>query len=103
MEILDENCNRTDPEKIVVIKEEPPKTNGMGIAGFVVSLLTLLGCWVPILNWIMWFLGFLFSIIGIFKKPRGFAIAGLCISLVTFIIIIALLGLIMAFIKGCAD
>ena len=76
----------------IIIREESRKSNGLGTAGFVLALLALLGCWVPVLNWILWWLGFIFSFIGIFKSPRGLAIAGLCISLVDLIPLILLLG-----------
>lgn len=77
----------------IIIREESRKSNGLGTAGFVLALLALLGCWIPVLNWILWLLGFIFSFIGIFKSPRGLAIAGLCISLVDLIPLILLLGL----------
>lgn len=76
----------------IIIREESRKSNGLGTAGFVLALLALLGCWVPVLNWILWLLGFIFSFIGIFKSPHGLAIAGLCISLVDLIPLILLLG-----------
>lgn len=76
----------------IIIREESRKSNGLGTAGFVLALLVLLGCWIPVLNWILWLLGFIFSFIGIFKSPRGLAIAGLCISLVDLIPLILLLG-----------
>ena len=54
---------------------QPRQTNGLGIAGFVVSLVGLISCGVlsPI--------GLLLSIIAMFRAPRGFAIAGLVIGL----------------------
>ena len=55
-------------------------------------MLSFILCWAPIANLIMWFLGFLFSLIGVFKKPRGLAIAGLVISLIDIIIVIAFFG-----------
>ena len=76
----------------IIIREESRKSNGLGTAGFVLALLALLGCWIPVLNWILWLLGFIFSFIGICKSPRGLAIAGLCISLVDLIPLILLLG-----------
>ena len=76
----------------IIIRKESRKSNGLGTAGFVLALLALLGCWIPVLNWILWLLGFIFSFIGIFKSPRGLAIAGLCISLVDLIPLILLLG-----------
>ena len=72
------------------------KRNGLGTAGFVLALLGLIFCWVPVLNWILWFLGVLFSFIGVFKKPRGLSIAGMIISFIGIIIIIVALGTVMA-------
>ncbi len=69
--------------------------NGPGSAGLVLSILGLVLCWVPIANLILWFLGFLFSFIGMFKRPKGKAIAGLVISivcLVTLIVLFSVLG-----------
>ena len=72
------------------------KKNGIGTAGFILALIGLIFCWVPILDWILWFLGVLFSFIGVFKKPRGLAIAGLIISFIGVIIIIAVIGAVAA-------
>ena len=83
---------RSSDLQTIIIREESRKSNGLGTAGFVLALLALLGCWIPVLNWILWLLGFIFSFIGIFKSPRGLAIAGLCISLVDLIPLILLLG-----------
>jgi hypothetical protein len=67
----------------------------MGIAGFVLSLLALLGVFValiPFLGWMNWLvlglaaLGVIFSVIGIVVsgRTRGLAIAGLVLGLITF-------------------
>lgn len=103
MEILDDN-NRpyNSEERIVYVKEPQQKTNGFGLAGFIISLLCLLGCWVPVANWIMWTLGLVFSLIGVFRQPRGFAIAGLCISCASLIMILVVVGLLAGIIAGCA-
>ena len=68
--------------------------NGMGTAGFVLSLLALLLCWVPIVDVILFILGLVFSIVGISRKNRekGLAIAGLVISIVIFFIFIMALA-----------
>lgn len=61
--------------------------NSLGLAGFITSLLGLLGgCVSPI--------SFLLSLFALGKRPRGFAIAGLLISLVgllqlTFFVVVA--------------
>ena len=80
------------PQVVVVEK----KGNGLGTAGFVHALLALIFCWVPILDWILWLLGLIFSIIGVFKPKKGLAIAGLVISLIGIIAIIVVVGAIAA-------
>ncbi len=71
-----------------------PQKNNLGLAGFILSIIAIVLCWIPFLGQILWLLGVVFSAIGIFKNPRGFAIAGLVISFIGFIILIILLGLI---------
>lgn len=66
--------------------------NGMGVAGFVLALLGLIFCWVPVIDWILWLLGVIFSVIGIFKPKKGLAIAGLVISFIGILVIFFLLG-----------
>lgn len=68
------------------------KGNGMGVTGFVIALIAFVFCWLPILNWILWILGLIFSVIGMFKKPKGFAIAGLCITFFWLILTLVILG-----------
>lgn len=58
-------------------------TNGLGIAGFVLSLL---GLFIPFVT----IGGLIFSFLGLFWSPRGFAIAGTIISLVSLLVSIAL-------------
>lgn len=79
-------------EKVVVVKQG----NGMGVAGFVLALLGLILCWVPILNWILWILGLVFSIIGMFKPKKGLAIAGLVISCLYIILIFVFASVLLA-------
>ena len=78
------------PQQTIYIQQ--PKSNGIGVAGFVLSIIALFVSWVPVLDVIIWFLGLLFSFIGIFKSPRGFAIAGLIISCLGIIITIIVFG-----------
>ena len=80
----------------IYIQQPEPKSNGLGVAGFVLAMLGLLLCWVPVLDWILWVLGLIFSFIGVFKQPRGFAIAGLVISLIGLVILIAFVAIIAA-------
>lgn len=79
-----------------IIVNQITKTNGMAVAGFVLALLGLLLCWVPVLDWILWVLGVIFSFVGMFRTPRGFAIAGLIISFIGVIILLIFGALIAA-------
>ena len=67
----------------IIVREQRYKSNGLGTAGFISSLLGLLLSWVPVLGWILWLVGALLSLIGVFKSPRGLAITGLILSLIT--------------------
>jgi hypothetical protein len=77
-------------------------TNGMATAGFILALLTLFLGWIPLLGWLMWLLGLIFSAIGLGNANsaggtgRGLAIAGLIISLLGIIIKIFLFSVILA-------
>lgn len=82
-----------EEEKVVIVKQQG---NGMGVAGFVLALLGLILCWVPILNWILWLLGLIFSIIGMFKPKKGLAIAGLVISCLFILLITVFASVILA-------
>ena len=66
---------------------EEKRSNGVGVAGFVLSIIGIVFFWVPILNLILPFLGLLLSFIGVFRKPRGLSIAGLVISGITVILV----------------
>jgi len=72
------------------------KSNGIGVAGFVLAIVAVFLGWVPVLGWILWFLGLLLSFIGVFKEPRGLAIAGLIVSLIGIILILTIFGSILA-------
>ncbi len=71
----------------------PPRNNSLGIAGFVLALLGLLLSWIPVFGWVLWVLGVVFSFIGVFKVPRGLAIAGLVISFIGLIFLIFIMGI----------
>ncbi|MGM0649449.1 MAG: hypothetical protein ACQES1_02960 [Bacteroidota bacterium] len=78
--------------KTVIINQTQSDKNGIGIAGFVLAIIALFLGWVPFLGWILWLLGLIFSFAGVFKKPRGLAIAGLVISLIGIILLIVVFG-----------
>ncbi len=75
-----------------VIINQTEKSKGLGTAGFVLALIALFLGWVPFLGWIVWLLGLIFSAIGVFREPKGLAIAGLVISLIGIILLIAVFG-----------
>ncbi|MBU3852808.1 MAG: hypothetical protein H9789_03080 [Candidatus Paraprevotella stercoravium] len=85
------------PQQTIVLQQEQGKSNGMGTAGFVLALIGLFLSWIPFLGWTIWILGLIFSIIGIFRKPKGLAIAGLCISCIGLILLILLAGALASF------
>lgn len=76
-----------------VIQQAPAASNAMGTAGFIIALVTIFLFWIPVLGWILWLLGLIFSGIGVMRKPKGLAIAGLVISLIGLILLIVVLGL----------
>ncbi len=76
----------------VIIQQSEKSSNGIGTAGFILALIAIFLGWVPFLGWIIWMLGLIFSAIGIFKTPRGFAIAGLVISLIGIIFLLVIFG-----------
>ena len=76
----------------IYINQIVQKSNGIGTAGFVFSIAALFLGWIPVIGWMIWLLGAIFSTIGIFKSPRGLSIAGLIISFIGFILMIAVFG-----------
>ena len=78
------------PQPAAVQPQPVRRKNGIGTAGLVLSIIGLVLCWVPVADFILWFLGFLFSFIGMFKRPKGVAIAGLVISIVCLVVLIVI-------------
>ena len=64
-----------------IVVAQPP-SNAIGMAGFVMSLVSLLTCG------ILFPLSAVFSFIGVFYKPKGFAVAGLIISGVACMVLV---------------
>lgn len=88
-----ENLNEQQPQVVIV---ERKKGNGMGVAGFVLALLALLFCWIPVLNWILWILGVVFSAIGVFRPHKGLAITGLVISFIGILSMLLFIGAVLS-------
>lgn len=79
-----------------IIIRERHRTNGLGTAGFVLALIALFISWIPVLGWIIWLLGLIFSFFGLFKRPAGLAVAGFILSLAGFVILVAFVGVVAA-------
>jgi len=76
----------------IIVNQQEIKSNGVGTAGFVLALIALFFGWVPVLGWIIWVLGLILSFVGVFKTPKGMAIAGLVISLIEIILLLTVFG-----------
>ena len=81
--------HQVEGQTIIINQQERRSTNGLGTAGFILALLGLIFSWVPGLGWA---LGLIFSFVGIFRTPRGLAIAGLVISCIALIVLIILVS-----------
>ena len=79
----------------VIINQTEKKSNGVGTAGFVLALIAVFLGWIPVLGWIIWLLGLILSFVGVFKQPKGLAIAGLVISLIGIILLLTVFGAIL--------
>lgn len=89
---MEEVKDQEQPKQTIIINQQSSRTNGVGVAGFVLALIAVFFGWVPVLGWILWLLGLILSACGIFKVPRGLAIAGLVISLIGLILLLLVFG-----------
>jgi flagellar biosynthesis protein FliP len=71
-----------------IIIHQQSQTNGVGVAGFVLALLSIFFFWAPVFDWILWVLGLILSAIGVRKTPRELAIAGLVLSLIDLLLLL---------------
>ncbi|MCC8177258.1 MAG: hypothetical protein LIO91_12660 [Bacteroidales bacterium] len=71
-------------------------TNDVGTIGLIVAVMAILFSWVPVVDWVIWFLAAFLSFIGSFKHPRGFAVAGIVICGATVMVKLTVAGLIAA-------
>lgn len=94
--MTNENQNHESQSgQTVIINQSTKKSNGIGTAGFVLALIAVFLGWVPVLGWIIWLLGLILSFVGVFKEPKGMAIAGLVISLIGIILLLTVFGAIL--------
>ena len=71
--------------------------NAIGLVGFIASLVALFIAWIPFIGQFVWLVGIVMSIVGITKKPKGFAIAGLIISVIGVILLVLIMIVGLAF------
>ncbi|MDR1716806.1 MAG: hypothetical protein LBS20_13290 [Prevotella sp.] len=88
---------QVSPNQTFIINQpETKKSNSIGTAGFVLAIIALFLSWVPVLGWVLWVLGLIFSFVGVFRQPKGLSIAGLVISCIALIVLIVVVGAIAA-------
>ncbi|MCM1111104.1 MAG: hypothetical protein NC336_07850 [Clostridium sp.] len=72
-------------------------SNGYGVAGFIFSVIAVVMSFIKVstsfmngwewIVWGVWCIGAVLSAIGVFRRPRGLAIAGLVIAIVAICVI----------------
>jgi hypothetical protein len=85
------NVQNQNVQQHVIVQQIGSPSNGLGTAGFVLGLLGFLTSWAGV-GGVIGFFGLIFSFAGLFKSPRGLAIAGLILSLLGIFIALAVLG-----------
>lgn len=83
----------TNPQAQTIVIQQSGNKNGIGLAGFIMSMTGLFLCWVPVLSWLLLIPSFLLSFIGQFRKPRTLAVIGAIVSgLIIFIKLLLKVG-----------
>lgn len=91
--------NQEQPKQTIIINQQAvSRSNGLGTAGFVLALIALFLGWIPFLGWVIWLLGLIFSVCGMFRSPKGLAIAGLVISLIGIVFLLVVFGTLATFV-----
>lgn len=83
-------ANEANAAQTIIVNQAIPENNGIGVAGFVMSITGMILCWVPVLKWLLLTPAFILSFIGMFRKPRALAVIGTIISFLVIIILIAI-------------
>ena len=86
------NIQNQNVQQHVIIQQMASPSNGMGTAGFAFGLIGLI---IFPIGFFLGPLGFIFSFVGLFKIPRGLAIAGFILSPLGFIISLLFWGIIL--------
>lgn len=76
--------NYTQPVRAVVCDTMPMKNNNVAIAGLILGILSILGCWIPFWDLILSIAGIICSAIGLSQKGQtnGMAVGGLITSII---------------------
>lgn len=82
--------SETNAAQTMIVNQATSEKNGIGVAGFVMSITGMILCWVPVLKWLLLTPAFILSFIGMFRKPRVLAVIGTIISLLVIIILIVI-------------
>lgn len=85
--------SQQNSKPIIINQIQEPPHNSVGTAGFVIALIAVFLSWVPVLGWILWVIGAFLSLIGMFKNPKGLAIAGFVLSFIGLLILILVGGM----------
>ena len=88
------NPQAQQPTPVVVQIQQPSrpidnrKGPGPGIAGFIIGLLSLFVCWIPIVGFFPALIAFILGIAGASKKrrKRGFGIWGIVLSVISILV-----------------
>lgn len=76
----------------IIIKQVEAPSNKIGTAGFVLALIAFFFSWIPVMGWLIWALGAIFSLIGLSRAPKGLAVTGVIISFIGLIILLCVVG-----------
>lgn len=94
MEEIKEQQRVEESYQTTSVDQPQKRRNSIGKAGFVFALLGFIFSWLAMLGCFFWSLGLILSFIGVFKKPRALAIAGLVISCGALILLILVMGVV---------
>jgi hypothetical protein len=92
MENLQNSGQGSQQGQTIIVNVPQQQSNKVGTAGFVLALIAIFLGWIPVLGWVLWLIGLILSFAGLFKKPKGLAIAGFAISLIDLILLIVVFG-----------
>lgn len=84
----------------VIVNNIVTERNGLGLAGLIVAIVGFFLSWIPVFGWVLWIVGLALSIGGLFRNPKGTAIAGLIVSFLDLIILVVVLGLVATAFSG---